>query len=48
MISIDNGLGIGASMGEGVKGERYENEIHLNDNKVYGESPIPDCPPNSG
>ena len=41
MIMIDNLLGLGLSMASGVKGEYY-------DNKIYGEAPAPDCPPDGG
>ena len=42
MTMIDNHLGFGASIG-GIN-EYKDIKIELNDNKVYGESEISDCP----
>jgi hypothetical protein len=41
MTMIDNKQGFGASMGSGSYSEI---RIELNDNKIYGESEIADCP----
>ena len=48
MIMIDNMLGLGLSMAAGVKGEYFDMKVELNDNKIYGEAPAPDCPPDGG
>ena len=38
---IDNVLGLGISLGNSTNGSTY---LILNDNSIYGESEIPDCP----
>jgi hypothetical protein len=43
MTMIDNRLGLGISMGNATNGNTL---IILNDNILYGESEIPDCPDN--
>jgi hypothetical protein len=44
MKMIDNQYGMGASLtGPGKNGV-----VHINDNKIWGESELPDCPPNGG
>jgi hypothetical protein len=44
MTGIDNALGIsvGGSFGPDIEYENTTMELH--DSKIYGESPIPDCP----
>jgi hypothetical protein len=44
MIMVDNILGLGLSMTAGPSGEYASMRVDLNDNKIYGESPAPDCP----
>jgi len=45
MIMIDNRQGFGASLNvKGKDADYQEIRIELNDNKIYGESPISDCP----
>jgi len=45
MTMIDNGLGMGMMRAPSVKGE-YDKDavVELNDNKLFGASPSPDCP----
>ncbi len=38
---IDNVLGLGTSMGNATNGTTY---MIFNDNYIFGESEIPDCP----
>lgn len=45
MRMLDNRAGFGAVIGKGGYNEKV---IELNDNKVYGEVEIPDCPENGG
>lgn len=45
MTMIDNRQGFGAAIGNGDLGNDYaKTRIELSDNKIYGESEIPDCP----
>jgi hypothetical protein len=44
MIALDSGAGMGVGISEGG----VDTMIEINDNKIYGESEIPDCPPNGG
>lgn len=51
MTMIDNIYGFGPSMsakGKSGAGDKDDMSTEMNDNKIYGESPIPDCPPNGG
>jgi hypothetical protein len=48
MTMIDNKLGLGLSMTAGIKGDYFNMSVELNNNKIYGESPAPDCPINGG
>lgn len=41
MTMIDNVLGLGISLGNSTDESTY---LILNDNFIYGESEIPDCP----
>ena len=41
MTMIDNVIGLGASMSNSTRGSTF---IYFNDNYIYGESEIPDCP----
>jgi hypothetical protein len=41
MTMIDNRLGLGISMGNAGNGNT---QLIFNDNYIYGESEIPDCP----
>lgn len=44
MNMIDNRQGFGTSLSVSTGKEYGDISIELNDNKIYGESPIPDCP----
>lgn len=44
MIMIDNRQGFGTGLKVSGDKEYKEIRIELNDNKIYGESPISDCP----
>lgn len=48
MIMIDNKFGFGVSMSAGPLGEYFDMKAEMNNNKIFGESPIPDCPPKGG
>ena len=41
MTMIDNVLGLGVSMGNATNGSTL---LFFNDNYIFGESEIPDCP----
>lgn len=43
MTSIDNGLGFGPQAASGSF-DHHAVTFEINDNKIYGESAIPDCP----
>lgn len=45
ITSIDNKLGFGPNVASSAKGH-IKVSVEINDNKVYGESEIPDCPQN--
>jgi hypothetical protein len=47
MTMIDNSAGFGAAL-QGNKGDYYDYQVELNDNKIYGESESPDCPKDGG
>jgi hypothetical protein len=44
MTMIDNRLGLGISMGNATNGNT---QLIFNDNYLYGETEIPDCPENN-
>jgi hypothetical protein len=44
MNMIDNRQGFGAALSVSGDPEYNEIRIELNDNKIYGDSPISDCP----
>jgi hypothetical protein len=48
MTAIDNALGIGVGLAMKGPNEYKDVVMELNDNKIYGESPAPDCPPDGG
>lgn len=48
MTMIDNIEGLGLSMTAGAKGEYFDMRVELNNNKIYGEGPAPDCPQGGG
>ena len=53
MTMIDNMYGFGAAISDHGKGEskpgpKTNFSVELNNNKIYGEAPMPDCPPNGG
>lgn len=44
MTGIDNALGLSVGAGHNEETEYNDNTCELHDSKIYGESPIPDCP----
>jgi hypothetical protein len=47
MTMIDNSGGFGAAL-KGNKGDYFDYQVELNENKIYGESESPDCPEGGG
>jgi len=45
MTSIDNILGLTVAAGHALT-EYNNNTAQLHDSRIYGESPMPDCPQN--
>lgn len=44
MTGIDNALGLSVGSGHREDTEYNNNTMQLHDSKIYGESPMPDCP----
>lgn len=46
MTGIDNALGLSVGSAHGESTENNNNTMQLHDSRIYGESPLPDCPQN--
>jgi len=46
MTGIDNAMGLSVGAAHGEATEYNNNTMQLHDSKIYGESPMPDCPQN--
>jgi len=44
MTGIDNALGLSVGGSHGAATEYKNTTVELHDSKIYGESPMPDCP----